>query len=96
MDLNSTSCTSDALVFRTQCDANKCPAGAYKNGWNGGILFHDCDQGLSEYRCKWLEEDKGMGLGMSVLGLKKVTPNPNPTFSTARVRVRVTLALTLK
>ena len=47
MDLNSTSCTSDDLVFRIHCDVLQCPTGVLKNGWTGGILFHDYNQGLS-------------------------------------------------
>ena len=66
MDLNSTSCTSDDLVFRINCDVLQCRAGWLKNGWNGGILFHDYNQGLSGYRSKWLGEGKGMGLGMGL------------------------------
>ena len=57
MDLNSTSCTSDYLVFRIQCYVVQYQAGLLKNGWNGGIMFHDYNQGLSGYRSKWLEED---------------------------------------
>ena len=65
MDLNSTSCTSDGLVFRIRCDqVRQCHAGVLKNGWNGGILFHDYSQGLSEYRSKWLEEGNVIGLGI--------------------------------
>ena len=64
MDLNSTSWTSDDAVFRIQCDVLQRPTGGLKNGWNGGILFHDFNQGLSGYRSKWLGEGKGMGLGM--------------------------------
>ena len=56
MDLNSTSCTSDDLVLRILCDVRQCHAGILKNGWNGGILFHDCNQGLSGYRSKRLRE----------------------------------------
>ena len=52
MDLNSTSCTSDDFVFRIRCDVPQCTTGVLKNGWNGGILCHDCNQGLSGYRSK--------------------------------------------
>ena len=51
MDLNSTSCSSDDLVFSFYCDVRQCPACVLKNGWNGGIMFHDCNQGLSV--CRW-------------------------------------------
>ena len=54
MDLNSTSKTSNDLVFRIFCDVRQCKTGFPKNGWNGGILFHDYNQGLSGYRSKWL------------------------------------------
>ena len=64
MDLNSTSCTSDDLVFRVVCDVRQCITSALKNVWNGGILVHDDNQGLSGYRSKWLGKGKGMGLGM--------------------------------
>ena len=64
MDLNSTSCTSDDFVIRMACDVRQCLTSVLKNGWNGGILFHDYNQGLSGYRSKWLGEGKGMGLGM--------------------------------
>ncbi len=61
MDLNSTNCTSDGLVFRILCDVCQCSAGVSKNSWNGRILFHDYNQGLSGYRSgKWL----GAGLGL--------------------------------
>ena len=60
MDLNSTSCTSDDSVFRIHYDA-QCCASVSKNGWNGGILFYDYNQGLPGYRSKWLGEGKGMG-----------------------------------
>ena len=63
-DLNSPSFTSDDLVFRIVCDVRQCRAGLLKNGWNGRILFHDYNQGLSGYRSKWSGERKGMGLGM--------------------------------
>ena len=66
MDLNSTSCTSDDLVFRINCDNRQRRAGVLKNIWNGGILFHDCDQGLSGYRSKWIGEGKGKGM---ILGM---------------------------
>ena len=49
MDLNSTSCTSDDLVFRVSCDRCQCGAGGFEDGWNIGILFHDYNQGLSGY-----------------------------------------------
>ena len=81
MDLNSTSCTSDDLVFRIICDVRYCQAGLLKNGWIGGILFHDYNQGLSGYRSKWLEEGKSMALCWDW-----VTPNPNPTFRKVRMR----------
>ena len=58
MDLNSTSCTSDDLVFRNHCDVSQCSASVLKNGGNGEILFHDYNQGLSVYRSKWLGEGK--------------------------------------
>ena len=64
MDLNSTSCTSDDLVFRIVCDRRQCTTSVLKNVWNSGILFQDDNQGLSGYRSKWLGEGKGMGLGM--------------------------------
>ena len=66
MDLNSTSCTSNDLVFRIllPCDVLQCRAGVFKNSWNGGILFYDYNQGLSGYRSKWMGEGKGMGFGM--------------------------------
>ena len=52
MNLNSTSCSSDDLVFRIFCDSEQCPAGLLKNGWNGGIPFHNYNQSLSDYRSK--------------------------------------------
>ena len=64
MDLKSTSCTSDGFVIRFICDIRQGNAGVLKNGWNGGIPFHDYNQGLSGYRSKWLGEGKGMGFGM--------------------------------
>ena len=64
MDLNSTSCTSDDVVFRVPCDHPQCITSVLKNVWNSGILFHDYNQGLSGYRSKWLGEGKGMGLGV--------------------------------
>ena len=64
MDLNSTSFTSDDLVFRIICNAPQCPAGVLKNSCNGGILVHDYNQGLPGYRSKWLGEGKSMGLCM--------------------------------
>ena len=61
MDLNSTSCTCNDLVFRIfACDVPQCHAGVLKNVWNGGILFHDYNQGLSGYRGKWIGEDEGV------------------------------------
>ena len=63
-DLNSISCTSDDLVFMIHCDVRQCHAGLLKSGWNGGILFHDCNQSLSGYRSKWLGEGKGMSRHM--------------------------------
>ena len=60
MDLNSTSCTSDDFVFRIRYDVHQCRAGWLKNGWNGGILFHDYNQGLSGYRSKWPGEGEGV------------------------------------
>ena len=63
MDLNSTSCTSDDFAFRMCCNTSQCRAGVLKNVWNGGILFHDYNQGLSGYRSKWLGE--GMILGLT-------------------------------
>ena len=64
MDLNSTSSTSDDFVFRIHCDVLQGHAGDLKNVWNGGILFHYYNQGLSGYRSKWLGEGKGIGSGM--------------------------------
>ena len=61
MDLNSTSCTSDDLVFRILCHVPQCPTSFLKNGWTGGFLFHDYNQGLSGYRSKWIGEDEGVG-----------------------------------
>ena len=60
MDLNSTSFTSDGLVFRLSCDAPQRPASVFNNGWNGGILFHDYKQGLSGCKSKWLGDGHGM------------------------------------
>ena len=52
MDLNSTSCDSDDSVLRIEYDVPQCQAGLLKNGWSGGILFHDYNQGLLGYRSK--------------------------------------------
>ena len=70
MDLNSTSCTSDDLVFRIPCDAPQCRAGGPENGWNGGILFHDYNQGLPGYKSKWMGEGKGMDWVWARVGIK--------------------------
>ena len=64
MDLNSTNITSDDAVFRIHCDLRQCRAASGNNGWNSGILFHDHNQGLPGYRCKWLENGKGIRLHM--------------------------------
>ena len=61
MHLNSTSFTSNDYVFRILCDSSQCPAGLLKNGWNGWILFHDFNQGLSGYRSG---KSLGAGLGL--------------------------------
>ena len=63
MDLNSTSITSDDSVCRIICDVHQCQAGLLKNGWNGGILFYDYNQGLSGNRSKWLGGG-GQGYGI--------------------------------
>ena len=97
MDLNSTSCTSDDLVFRMKYDVCQCRAGFFKNGWNGGILFHDYNQGLSRYRSKWLGEGQGYGrlLFFFPTLAQTQTSNSTPTLSRVRIRVRVRVALTL-
>ena len=70
MDLNSTSCTCDDFVFIILCDLPQCPTGVLKNGWNGGILFHDNNQSLSGYRNKWLGQGYGIRYGLGLgLGL---------------------------
>ena len=80
MDLKSTSCTSDDFVFRILCDVLQCLQGFLKSGWNCGILVHECNQGLSGYRSKWMGE--GIGYGIKV-------------WAMVGVRVGNKLALTL-
>ena len=59
MDLNSTSFTSDDIVFKTPCDVLQCLAGVLKNGRNGGILFYDYNQSLKGTGGKRLGKGKG-------------------------------------
>ena len=47
MDLHSTSFSSDVFAQTTLCNVLQCHAGVLKNGWNGGILVYDYNQGLS-------------------------------------------------
>ena len=51
MDLNSTGFSSDVFAQTTLCNVLQCHAGVLKNGWNGGILVYDYNQGLSV--CRW-------------------------------------------